>query len=327
MIWREVVHRLTLLELLVQTRLKRRKGQAEAYDWLASLPWTQATGRRDELALVEDHRTTLVTLLDRVWVDWRRTHLHLLEAGLPPTPQGWRRLGDLRRAEELPPLPEQVSRHTAMAVAGPGAKASLTASRREAIGDHEITHDGVVRVRAPNGLVIRRGAHSVAVDNLVTVLGELGLSDRAFRGGLTLEGDLDAILFVENLGPWRDMVQPDGWLLAYIPGWNTKMATALVAAAPQTRVIHFGDLDPNGVRIYQHLRGAIPELGWLVPDLWRTLVPDFAQRRSWPDDLDLSDTPELVRYLAATGRWMEQERLAVDPRLEAVLRTFSDGDV
>lgn len=40
-----------------------------------------------------------------------------------------------------------------------------------------------------------------------------------------------------------------------------------------------------------------------------------AQKREWPDDLDLADAPVLVRSLAQQRLWMEQKRLVLDPRL------------
>lgn len=58
---------------------------------------------------------------------------------------------------------------------------------------------------------------------------------------------------------------------------------------------------------------------WLVPPFWRELIPLHAQAREWPDDLDLTDAPELVRVLASTGQWMEQERAVLDPRFEAAM--------
>jgi hypothetical protein len=43
-------------------------------------------------------------------------------------------------------------------------------------------------------------------------------------------------------------------------------------------------------------------------------------RPEWPDDLDLRDAPPLVHELAASGRWLEQERVVLDRRLPAAMR-------
>ncbi|HMV70054.1 MAG TPA: DUF2220 family protein, partial [Myxococcota bacterium] len=206
-------------------------------------------------------------------------------------------------------------RRTAAAATAPGAKSSLTMARIDALGAVDVTDDGVARLRPPPGLIAHRGACSLALDEVVSVFDEVGVSDRALRDGLRFDGDVEAVLLVENLGAWRDMPRPGRWMLVHVPGWNTATVRQLLATLGDVPVIHFGDLDPNGVRIQRHLREHLPGLGWLVPPWWAELVPLHAQERDWPDDLDLRDAPPLVRELAGSRRWLEQERAVLDPRL------------
>lgn len=84
-------------------------------------------------------------------------------------------------------------------------------------------------------------------------------------------------------------------------------------------VIHFGELDPNGVRILQHLRGLRPDLRWFVPEFWAELLDTKGLPGAWPDDLDLGEPPALVHELATRGLWLEQESLAIDPRTTTAL--------
>ena len=88
MIWESDNARLALLELLSRGGLKRRRNQLAAYDALAELSWTRATGRRDEVGVVEERRTELAGLIDRVWPAWRDVLADLVAAGLLPTPDG-----------------------------------------------------------------------------------------------------------------------------------------------------------------------------------------------------------------------------------------------
>lgn len=317
--WARIEDRLALLELLALGRLERRRSQATAFDWLAELPWTRASGRRDEVVLVAEHRWELLALLDRVWEEWREVHMALLEAGEPPTPRGLRRMRDQQRAEGSPELPERVNRRTAAATTASSAKAALTSGRRALLGDAEVVGDGLVRLRPPRGVWARRRGRAVALDEVAAVLDEVGVAERALRDELVLEGRVEAIVTVENLGAWRDMPQPDGWLLAHVPGWNTATVRLLLERFEGTPVMHFGDLDPNGVRIYLHLREQVPDLRWLVPDFWRELVPLHGQAREWPEALELSWAPALVWELAAAGTWLEQERLVLDPRFEGAM--------
>jgi hypothetical protein len=313
--WETAEERLALLELLSRGSLKRRHGQAGAFGVLEELPWTRATGRRDEVGLVEGRRHELVALLERVWPAWRGVLADLTALGLPPTPEGFRRLLDARRAEDLPELPERLNRRTAAAIAAPHSKASLTESRLAALGGAQATHDGAVRLRPPPGLVARTIHGDLDLTAVASILGEVAIPERAFLDGLTLAGDLPAVLLVENLGTWRDLPAPTGWLLAHVPGWDTATVTHLLGRVARTPVVHFGDLDPNGVRIYLHLRERRPDLRWFIPSFWSELVASHALRAPWPPDLDLSAAPSLVRELAEKGLWLEQERTAVDPRV------------
>jgi len=325
-VWERVDDRLALLELLTRGTLRRRVSQADGFAWLSELSWTRATGRRDEIRLDPDRRAALVELLDRVWPDWARDHLALVVAGEPATPAGWGRLADQRRADALPDIPARINRRTAAAATAPGAKSTLTRERRAVLGPVEITDDGVARIRPPPGMLALRGERRLPLDEVARVLGEVGISDRALRRGLRLQGQTDGVLLVENLGAWRDLPRHRRWLLAYVPGWNTTTVRQLLQVLPPTPVVHFGDLDPNGVRIYRHLREHVPGLGWLVPPFWEDLVPMHGQAREWPDDLDLTGAPELVRRLARQGLWLEQERLVLDPRLAAALDELVGAD-
>lgn len=322
MMWQTPEERLALLELLVSGSLKRRQAQALVYDALAELPWTRATGRRGEIALVEKRRPELVALIDRVWTAWGESLTDLTARGLPPTPEGWSKLQDARRAERLPTLPGQLNRRTAAALAAPHSKAVLTERRLAALGDTETTHDGSVRLRPPQGLVARTCRGAIDLTAVAAVLGEVAIPDRAFKQGLMLEGTIRAVLFVENLGAWRDLIALEGWLFAHVPGWDTATVVQLLDRLGPVPVIHFGDLDPNGVRVFLHLRERCPGLLWFVPSFWRELVESKAQRAPWPADLDLREAPELVRELVHRSLWLEQEPLVVDGRIAKALEAM-----
>jgi len=321
--WRSQAARLALLELLVRGVLKRRRAQESAWDALDELPWTRRTGRRDELGLVEDRRHELVAVLNRVWPDWGNVLAALTARGLAPTPDGWNELDDAQRAEGLPQLPDRPNRRTAAALVAPHSKATLTDRRLAALGDAEATHDGSVRLRPPQGLVAITPQGRVDLAAVASVLGEVSIPERALNAGLVLEGPIRAALLVENLGVFCDLRMLERWLLVHVPGWDTATVARLVERLGHVPVVHFGDLDPNGVRIVQHLRGLRPDLRWFVPEFWGELVDAKGLAGAWPEDLDLRATPMLVRKLASRGLWLEQEPLAVDPRTSAALEALA----
>lgn len=330
MIWESDNARLALLELLSRGTLKRRRAQVEAYGALAELPWTRATGRRDEIGVVEERRTELAGLIDRVWPAWRDVIADLVAEGLPPTPEGYGRLLDSARAAAISELPERINRHTAAALTASHSKASLTAARRGALGETRPSHDGAIRLRPPAGLSARTATGAVDLSGIAAVLGEVSIPERAFLDGLAFEGTIRAVLLVENLGAWRDLSPPPGWLLAHVPGWDTATVGHLLDRVEGMPVVHFGDVDPNGVRIMLHLRGRAPKLKWFLPEFWFELSNVCGLRATWPQDLNLDFAPAQVRELATRGLWLEQERIALDPRmadaLEATLAVDSPGE-
>lgn len=323
--WERDEDRLGLLELVEAGRLRRRTGQGEAWKLLDELPWTRRTGRRDEIELVPEQRHTVVELLERVWPEWRLWSRTLADRGLSPTPTDWRRLQDLLRAEGLTDLPGRLNRRTATSAVAPHSKSSLSLIRRAALGDTTVTRDGIVRLRPPSGLRFVRGDVVIQASEIAGILGEVAITERALLDGTTLGGTFRAALLVENLGPYQDLEPPEEWLVVHVPGWDTATVRLFLGLLPDVPVVHFGDLDPAGARIFRHLRAIHPGLEWAVPEFWREHIDKRALPGEWPDDLDLDDAPALIRELASRGLWLEQELIAVDPRLRAALLAMGES--
>lgn len=318
--WDRPEHRLALLELVVVSRLRCRKAQQRAWRHLAELPWTQRTGRRDELAVVESRRHELERLLTQVWPEWQAVRDELTGAGLPISMTGWLQLQDIERARAAKGLPSRLNRRTATALVGPHSKACLSEPRREALADLDVMHDGTLRLRTPEGLRLRCGEQELDCATVTGVLGEVVLTERALADGTVLTGRLPrAILLVENLGAYLDAPAPAGWLLAHVPGWDTRTVRLLLQQMRDVPVAHFGDLDPNGVRIMRHLRELRPDLRWVVPEFWGEYVQKVGLRAAWPSSFDLNGLPPLVSQLASSGVWLEQEAIVLDLRLPPAL--------
>jgi hypothetical protein len=286
---------------------------------LTELAWTRRTSRRDEIELVPQYKDTLIELLNRVWPDWRLDGEALAARGLGPTPAEWRRLQDLLRAQDVTALPERLNRRTATSAVAPHSKSGLSSVRRAALGDTTVTRDGIVRIRPPSGLRFVRGSTMLEAAEVAGVLGEVAVTERALLDGTVLDGKVRAALLVENLGPYQDLDPPKGWLVVHVPGWNTATVRLLFEQLRDVPVVHFGDLDPAGVRIVRHLRQIRADVRWAIPEFWSEYVEKRALSGEWPDELDLSGAPELIRELARRGLWLEQELITVDTRLREAL--------
>ncbi|WP_309895692.1 Wadjet anti-phage system protein JetD domain-containing protein [Archangium sp.] len=237
---------------------------------------------------------------------------------------GWKRLKDQERQTVMPPmLPERLNLRTAAAVLAEHSKATLSEAHLESLGAVTVTRDGIIRLRPSSGLLLRRGNEEYDAGELARVLGEVALTERALQDGTCLAGERPvALLLVENIGPYIDLRPPPGWLVAHVPGWNTATVKLLFEQLAEVPVVHFGDLDPNGLRIVQHLRELCPSLLWAVPDFWSEHIKCRARTCTWPEDLDLQAAPGWVRELATCGRWLEQELIALDPRLSGALEAI-----
>ena len=48
--------------------------------------------------------------------------------------------------------------------------------------------------------------------------------------------------------------------LVDVPGWNTRTTRDLLKGLDEVPIVHFGDLDPNGIAILAHLRRWRPDV-------------------------------------------------------------------
>lgn len=175
------------------------------------------------------------------------------------------------------------------------------------------------RLPRPAELSARTATGVADLSAIAAVLGEVSIPERALLEGLAFEGTIRAVLLIENLGAWRDLSSPSGWLLAHVPGWDTATVGHLLDRLSGIPVMHFGDVDPNGVRIMLHLRRRAPNLKWFLPEFWFQLADVRGLRAKWPQDLELDFAPAQVHELAKRGLWLEQERIVLDPRMPDAL--------
>ena len=318
--WDSVENRFAILELVHEGRLTRRESQRKAWEWLEQLRWTQATGRRDELALAAAMQSEVEEMLDRRWPEWRDVQAQLVEAGLPVKHEGWKAFQDAERAGRVESMPKRLNEKTAAAYVGPHSKAGLTDARRTALAEVELTRDGIARLRPNNGLMLESADRRIDASIFADIAGELVLNERALRDGTQLTGTRPSVaLLVENLGPYIDVRLPEDWMVIHVPGWNTATVRQVLDQLEDIPILHFGDLDPQGAEIVSHLRTHLPRLRWVVPEFWNEYVPERALKRPWPSTMDLTTAPPLVRELKETEQWLEQEIIVLDPRLPGAL--------
>ena len=318
--WHEPDHRIALLELLQTGKLKRRGAQADAWQELLALGWARRTARETELSLVPAFRADLERTLDGCWSQWRTTQNELLERELPPTAEGLRKLDSQRRAERVSVLPSRINQRTARAALAAHSKARIPTPAQSRIEANTVTTDYLIRLRGCDGMVLHRDGVTHDAARLEHIQGELVLSERAVLDGTQLTGTPESLVLTQNLGASVDLSPPPGWIRVHAPGWDTKGARRLLEMFPETPVLHFGDLDPDGFAIHLHLREVRPDLIWVVPEWVADYVSTNGLQTDWPQTPDLTTAPPLIKQLARAGSWVEQEAIVFDLRLWSWMR-------
>jgi len=80
-------------------------------------------------------------------------------------------------------------------------------------------------------------------------------------------GGIDFVLTSENLAPFQQISGPKG-LVLFCPGYNTGLSARwLRSLHKDCQWMHFGDFDPDGLRIFEQLRVQSGRKGRFVPDL------------------------------------------------------------
>jgi hypothetical protein len=316
--WERVDDRLALLELHLTGTLKRRQSQIAAWDFLVAAQWVRVTGKRDEIALREGGDQALVALLDRLWPGWQKEAAGLAQRGFPPTPRGWVSYCNAGRFDHLPELPPRINRHTLAALTDSHAKIAKAYLARSGVAS-EPMRDNILRLRVPNEVILEVGSRRLELSPIMETLGEIALPERAVIDGLSFTGPLDAALLIENLGLFCDLPVIEGWMYILVPGWDTPLASLFLESIGSLEVFHTPDLDPEGIKIHQHLRQLAPRIKWFCPSFAAEYIDPEKRlgqgKRAWPSEDELRDVPPVVLDLAAKGLWIEQEVFALDPRM------------
>ena len=249
--WDRQEHKLALLELTATGKLRKRRSQTIAWKWLSQLSWTRESGRRDEIALDDSRASEGKRLLDQVWPDWPDVLNELQSADLPVSERGWRQLQDMDRSRVAAGLPPRLNRRTALAQVGVHSKTTLSRTLQASLASTDLTHDGTVRLRPSSGLEIISGDAAIKADVIVSLLGEVILTERALLAGTRFGGVLPkCILTVENLGPYLDISVPADCLVAHVPGWDTRTIRMVFDLLPTVPCVHFGDLTPTACELF-----------------------------------------------------------------------------
>ena len=315
------------LRLLLTAQLARSKACAGMVDELDDLGILSTTSRRDLFALVPSRLPDFERYLAARWPDYR-TVAGIIQANDQSIDIAT--LRSLRRRHlEAPGGFPVLNRKTWSAWAGAHSK-SRAQDHPDAMS---ITIDDTVRARVNRGLRMRHpGGEELDLELQQQMLTEIAFPDRCLVQDWEFCGALPSLfLTVENIGAFVDIKKPDNCLLVHSPGWNTPNVLRLRARLPvSVPWRHFGDLDPNGLRIAASLVAAAAtdsDAGLWIPAASASILDSHSLplHRAWKED----SLPSTLRahptlsWLIDRGRWLEQEAIVLLPEFSQELTALA----
>lgn len=272
--------------------------------------WVVLSGRHKGWRIHPHANEKLLERLRQIWPS-RENDLPLLhQVGLTPEKSSaLLHLPSLRRRSSA--VLGFINNHTWSTLFGAGPKKSAWRNP----GEHAVlTHDAMSRIRPNKGLEFISKDGVLKLDEIASMLTEIGIPQRAILNGGTFAGCLPNLLVtIENLGAFIDAPIPEGVMLVYSPGFDLRAAEQIVRILPQVPWIHFGDLDPEGLLIWEALKRTTNRFCQLHIPAFAQEYLDIAQKPDAPWG-PIPDHPVLVS-LKLAGKGIFQEAFVLDERL------------
>lgn len=233
---------------------------------------------------------------------------------------------DPRVVEALPVLKRQrtatglVNRRNWNAAAGLGPK---HAPQTTSVAAANLTRDWIVRFRPNQGLRALFGDHELDLHEMASRLTECALPERlwlSFRAFIGMAPT--TVITCENLGAYVDLPLPPAAMAVFSPGADIEAAAALLNALPDSKWIHFGDIDPDGLDIAENLgRETGRAVQFYVPSFAEEYLPGRPTETPWKG---IPDRP-IFHELKRTQKRIFHEVFMLDGRLSADLLAMTNS--
>jgi hypothetical protein len=310
-------------ELLVGPAVKSRVRNQRVIDQFASNGWVKHTSRKEEYEITESGRQIAEKRLGKHWPTWREGLNAFRIAGLSPEDLGAWRLLRRQAASQLPRQLKQVNRRTLNAWLRRHSKIS-SGVLPEAFANVQVTVDEVTRMRLPpRSKLLLKDGESIDCDLLTMTFGEIAVPERAWKSIRRIDSpQSNVVISIENKGAFIDFPQVAKATLVFLPGDNISALREVISRTHKQPILHFGDLDADGIGIFEAMLADGFTVEHFVPDFAEEFILTHAQdsETRWPAR-DYSLLHPAVSKLASRGLWLEQEALVLDHRLEREIRS------
>jgi len=311
-------------ELVLGPAIKRRRRNERVIDSFANHGWVSHTSRQDEFVITQTGRLIAEKRLSEHWPGWREDLGAFANMGLSPEDATAWNLFRRAQSNQVPRLLTRINRRTLHAWERRHSKVAVSAPS-ELFANARVTVDEVTRLRLPphSKLFLHDGA-TVDCDSLMGIFGEVVIPERAWERIRQFEvSSGSAIISIENKGAFVDFPSVPKATLVFLPGDNTSALQQVISKMRNQPIIHFGDLDPDGINIFETFLTKNIPVQHFVP----TYVEEFLITHAlpckgpWPRQ-DYPSLHPIVSILASRSLWLEHEALVLDHRFEAELESM-----
>lgn len=277
--------------------------------------WLERSARKAEWVVREGCRDSLERRLTEITPGWKEDFAFLRTLNLSPfDPNDIRSLPVLKKELAASGVINRRNWNAASGIS-PKHKSKL---RSEAI----LTADWIMRLRPSRRLkcIVEGQVIDLYRDSLIYT--ECCLTERMWHKLATFTGTQpETLITCENLGAYIDLPIRPTTLVVYSPGKDTVAVIELLRKLPDTRWIHFGDLDPAGLMIARTIAdAAFRDMKIYIPSFASDYLPGASLKEGWGDFKGLEHP--VITELMKTNRRIFQEVFMLDPRLSSDLETY-----
>lgn len=282
--------------------------------------WIVLGTRKSEWVVPPGASDALALRLSNLLPNWENDFRFLRSIGRNPySPTDIEALPTLRRQTTTASMMNRRNWNAAVGL-GPKHKAKLSPQCL-------LTKDWGLRFRPNNGLEGVVAGELVNFSVMASLLTECFVSERGWMNLERFSGTLPEIIVTcENLGAYVDFPSHDSLLIVYSPGADIEPATKLINFLPDALWIHFGDIDPEGVKIATNIaRETNRNLKFFIPSFASEFLPGRPVETPWDS---IPENPIFVELKKKQKR-IFQEVFMLDDRLleEVVKHEFASPDV
>jgi hypothetical protein len=308
-------------ELVLGPAVKRLRRNERVIDAFAVHGWITHTSRRDEFAITESGRAVAEKRLSEHWPAWREDLVAFTNVGYSPEDTSAWSLLKRAQANQIPRTVTRINRRTLNAWDRRHSKVA-TGAPAKTLADAQVTVDELTRLRLPPGsrMILQTG-EPVDCDRLMAIFGEVVIPERAWENIKQIETPKSRVLLsIENKGAFVDFPSMLNATLLFLPGDNTGALQLVTSHMPPQTLIHFGDLDPDGIQIYEGMVSRGFAVRHFIPGYVDEYLITHAQtcKAPWPQR-DYSSLHPVISTLVSRSLWLEHEALVLDHRFETEL--------